>query len=112
MRKILNIILIVIVLAVFPTSVFAGGEVLSFPDDSVQEQAGEETMTIDLYINSSTVVRLESVPVNGYLDVYSILGVKVTGVNLKSYAGNCSIDLPKGIYILKAGKVAKKIVVR
>ncbi len=69
-------------------------------------------MSIDVYINGSDKIQLEDIPTEGFLEVYSILGVKVTNVNLKKCVGNCTLNLPKGIYILKAGNVARKIVVR
>jgi hypothetical protein len=77
-----------------------------------QEEVQDKTMTIDLLINHTISIRLENVPTSGYLEVYSILGVKVTGVNLKTISAPHPIELPKGIYILKAGKVAQKIIVR
>ena len=55
---------------------------------------------------------MENIPTAGYLEVYSILGVKVRSINLRTYLGVCNIELPKGIYILKAGKVAQKVIVK
>lgn len=75
------------------------------------DDSGEKT-TIEVLINGSTTARLENVPLEGTLDVYSILGVKVTSLKLKNHLSNYMIDLPNGIYILKAGKVSKKVVVR
>ncbi len=74
-----------------------------FPDD---------IRTIDVYINGIDKIQMENIPNEGYLDVYSILGVKVTKKNLKTCTVDCTFNLPKGIYILKAGKVAKKIIVK
>lgn len=72
----------------------------------------EKTMSIEVIINNTSKITLEGVPEKGYLEVYSILGVKVTSKNLNSCIGGGYIELAKGIYILKAGKVAKKIIVR
>ena len=70
------------------------------------------TMTFDILINGASKVRMNDVPTAGSLDVFSILGVKVTSVNLKECANGYSMDLTKGLYILKAGRVAQKVIVR
>lgn len=77
--------------------------------------AGEQqdnTMTLEVVINGISKVTMENIPTTGYLEVYSILGVKVRSINLRTYLGVCNIELPKGIYILKAGKVAQKVIVK
>lgn len=85
-----------------------------FPSNGfpISEQQDDRTMSLEVMINSSMKITMENVPLTGYLEVYSILGVRVVNVNLKTCVGGCPIDLPKGIYILKAGKVAQKIIVR
>ena len=86
---------------------------LDFPaTNSVFEQQ-DKTMSFDVTINGTTKIKMENTPTSGFLEVYSILGVKVTSINLKTCVdGGCYLDLPKGLYIFKAGKVALKVVVR
>lgn len=72
----------------------------------------EKVMTIDVLINNNSKVQMVDVPTTGYLEVFSILGVKVMTINLRNVTGVFPIDLPKGVYILKAGKVAQKIIAR
>lgn len=79
---------------------------------SITNQPLDNTTTLEVNINNTTKIKMENVPTSGYLEVYSILGVKVTSINLKTCFGSCYIDLPKGLYILKAGKSAQKIIVR
>lgn len=60
---------------------------------------------------------MENVPTKGYLEIYSILGVKVKSINLKECAvgdnfGSYTLEIGKGVYIIKAGKVSRKILVR
>lgn len=69
-------------------------------------------MSVEVMINGTSKITMENVPTTGYLEVYSILGVRVKSINLKTCIGGCYIDLPKGLYILKAGKVAQKVIVR
>lgn len=94
----------------------ANAEKLEYPVNIVisDPEANDKTMTLEITINQDAKIKLENTPTSGYLEVYSILGLKVTSINLKtcSATNSCSIDLSKGLYILKAGKVAKKIVVK
>lgn len=79
---------------------------------SIADKPLDNTTTLEVNINNTTKIKMENVPTTGYLEVYSILGVKVTSINLKTIVGSCYLDLPKGLYILKAGKSAQKIIVR
>ena len=85
---------------------------LSTNDFPIPNERQDDTTTLEVIINNTTKVKMENVPTTGYLEVYSILGVRVTSINLKTRLSECFIELPKGIYILKAGKVAQKIIVR
>lgn len=77
------------------------------------ETINDNVKTIDILINGNSMVQLKDVPKVGYLEVYSILGVKVKSISLRSIDGVYEgLTLPKGIYILKAGKVAQKVIVR
>lgn len=76
----------------------------------------QDFMTLEIQINGSTLT-MEGVPTKGYLEVYSILGTKVKTINLQEcFAGDefgsYTLDLGKGVYLLKAGKVSRKILVR
>lgn len=72
----------------------------------------EELIDLEVTINSITKIELQNVPKDGYLEVFSILGVRVARVSIKDSVGKCFIDLSKGLYILKAGEVAQKIIVK
>lgn len=87
---------------------------LDFPinEYTIADQQFDKGLVLSVTINYTTKIQLENVPQVGYLEVYSILGVKVTSVNLRDCVGGCYIDLPKGLYILKAGKSAQKVIVR
>jgi hypothetical protein len=81
-------------------------------DFLIAEQPQDSTTTLEVIVNTTTKIKMENIPTSGYLEVYSILGVKVSSVSLKTRISTWNIELPKGLYILKAGKVAQKIVVR
>lgn len=107
---------------IFITLLFAGvtltanAEKPDYPTDIVMSdsETNDKTMKLKVKINQDSEIEMENVPTSGYLEVYSILGLKITSINLKTCTAtnSCSIDLSKGLYILKAGKVAKKIVVK
>lgn len=91
------------------STLFASG----LPTKIVNKQ---NMMTLEIQINGNTLL-MEGVPTTGYLEVYSILGTKIKSVNLKEcFAGDnfgsYTLDLGKGVYILKAGKVSRKVLVR
>ncbi|MDR1881574.1 MAG: T9SS type A sorting domain-containing protein [Prevotella sp.] len=78
-----------------------------------QQTPDDKTINLIVEINNGAIrIPLANAPVSGYLEVYSILGVKITSINLKTCIGICSLELPKGLYIIKAGKIAQKIIVR
>lgn len=85
-----------------------------FSISSSTEVSNDKVKTINIYINSNrnNKIQMKDVPKVGYLEVYSILGVKVKSVSLGSFDVEYDgLTLPKGIYILKAGKVAQKVIV-
>lgn len=97
-------------LALLSFSAYAGG---NFPSLLSSEVAEDNVKTLYILINERTSkVEMKDVPKTGYLEVYSILGVKVKSINLASIDAEYELTLPKGIYILKAGKVAQKVIIR
>lgn len=77
-----------------------------------EEQKDNNYATLRITINSSMVVNLKDVPKVGQLEIMSILGKRVTTKNLKDCAEGVYVDLPNGIYVIKAGKVSQKIAIR
>lgn len=85
----------------------------SFSSESTLVETKDKTMDLELLINGSTKMIMNNIPTEGNLEIYNIIGVLVLRVNLKQcYSGTYSIDLPKGIFILKAGTVACRIVAK
>ena len=72
------------------------------------EQAQEEDITIS--VSGQTVL------VNGAqgktLEVISLTGRQVLSVKIDSPAQRIELNVPKGCYILKIGKVARKVAIR
>lgn len=95
-------------------SLTASSEEMDLPTNVSASESKEKTMSLKVTINQVTEVKMENIPTTGNLEVYSILGVRVKSINLKTCVDDksCSIDLNKGVYILKAGKVAQKVIVK
>lgn len=105
-------IVILFLLAIPFVSVSAGQSGM-FSEFSVLEK-NDKAVDLELLINGNSKITMKGVPTEGYLEVYSVIGVRVLRVNLKQCVGvgAYSLDLPKGVYIFRAGKVAQKVFVR
>lgn len=77
------------------------------------EVADDNIMDIEVVVNGNSF-KMTDVPTRGYIEVYSILGVKVTTLILDKSKPRYDIPvtLPKGVYIIKAGKVSQKVIAR
>lgn len=105
-KKILLLIcLLTFSVMAFPTTgLFAEGE------ESVKVK--EEVMTIVVRINNDSYTVMKDIPTVGYFDVYTILGERIKRLDLKKCDEGVDLELSKGLYILRAGKVTQKIIVR
>ena len=72
------------------------------------EQVAEEEATIHIDGTSVTVLGAQGES----LEVVSLTGRRVMTVKIESPAQRIELNLPKGCYILKIGKVVRKISVR
>lgn len=70
-----------------------------------------DTQATEIYAMSNKLV-VENLPYSGRLQVFSILGVNVASIDVRSGNGEYSINLPKGYYIVKIGDVVRKIAVK
>lgn len=96
----------------FSTSAFSLGSTFSDTPFQLDTQNKDNTVTITITINSSSTMELKGVDKTANFEVMSVLGKRVTIKQVKDCADGVYLELPNGIYILKAGKVAQKIVVR
>lgn len=91
-----------LLMATFPLTV-AASEMEFAVSDQVEEQV---EITIDkqtVYINGAQ---------GSTLEVVSLTGRQVMSVKIESPAQRIELNIPKGCYILKVGKVVRKIQVR
>ena len=101
MMKRLQIIALSLLLVAAPVSLMA---------QSDREEVDTELSAISLSVNGSKV------HVSGAegetLEVYNLTGVKVASIRIDSNDKSFSLNLQRGCYILKVGKVVRKISIR
>jgi len=64
---------------------------------------------IKLVENSITI---EDLPGNGLLEIFNIMGVRVYSRRMSAGTHTYTLNLPKGYYIIKIGKITKKVAIR
>ena len=74
------------------------------------EMQEQEINTISISI-SGNVLRVEGAD-NETLYIYNVVGVRVMSIKIDSQDKRYSLSLPKGCYIIKVGKVVRKISIR
>lgn len=66
---------------------------------------------IEVVINGEKI-SVQSLPQDGVVEVFNVLGSKVTTFVVNGGVCTSRVNLPKGYYILKSDNVTKKIVVK
>lgn len=74
------------------------------------EMQEQEINTISISI-SGNVLRVEGAD-NETLYIYNVVGVRVMSFKIDGQDKRYSLSLPKGCYIIKVGKVVRKISIR
>ncbi|EFL45104.1 hypothetical protein HMPREF9296_1831 [Prevotella disiens FB035-09AN] len=74
------------------------------------EMQEQEINTISISI-SGNVLRVEGAD-NETLYIYNVVGVRVMSIKIDGQDKRYSLSLPKGCYIIKVGKVVRKISIR
>ncbi len=66
---------------------------------------------IELIVNGDKI-SVQSLPQNGVVEVFNILGSKVMTFQVVAGKSTVRINLPRGYYILKSDDITRKIVVK
>lgn len=89
---------------------------IHFPTVSAQE--GKKSVAIEneqtplvLSVNGNNV-RVQNASPGSHLEVYNVLGVKITSLKIDSSDKTYTLNLPKGWYILKIENIARKIAIK
>lgn len=105
MKRLLISLFAVVVLAFMPVSVHASAYYLA----GVMEMQAEQE-NIELYYNNGT---LQVTGAEGCtLEVVAVTGKRVLSVEIDTPAKKIELNIPKGCYIVRVGKVVRKVSVR
>ena len=78
--------------------------------ESMIEIIDSEIQNVSISVNEST---LQITGANGQvLHVYNVAGVRVMSVKVEGLDKRIELNLPKGCYIVKVGKVVRKISIK
>ena len=102
MRKRLIVYAFSMAMLMIPASMLRASEIVSF---AVEQQSIEEEITISINGQNVTVSGAQGET----LEVISLTGRKVMAVKIESPVQRIEINVPKGCYILKIGKVVRKV---
>lgn len=78
---------------------------------SAVEIVDNDFQAITISINSESVLRVTGA-VGETLYIYNITGVRVMSIKVDGADKSYSLNLPKGCYIVKVGKMVRKISIR
>lgn len=74
---------------------------------AVENEQTSVTLTI-----TGNNVRVQNATPGSSLEVYNVLGMKVTSIKIDSTDKTFTLNLPKGCYILKIENIARKIAIK
>lgn len=75
-------------------------------------QKEQPSSTIVLTVSAENRVRVQNAEPGSQMEVYNIVGVKLTTIRIDSTDVTVQVNLPKGYYIFKIGNVVRKVVIK
>ena len=75
--------------------------------ETVQHEPVSLTITV-----SGTTIRVQNATPGSTMEVYDILGVKITSVRIDTADKTVTLNFPKGYYIFKVGDTVRKVVIK
>ncbi len=94
---------------IFAVAMGAAVPVTAVADTSI-EIIDNEVQTINVAVSESTI---HVTGANGQvMHVYNVTGMKLMSVKIEGQDKKVEINLPKGCYIVKVGKVVRKIYIK
>ena len=87
---------------------------LTFSSQSVAwvQDGRKPSSTIVLTVSAENRVRVQNAEPGSQMEVYNIVGVKLTTIRIDSTDVTVQVNLPKGYYIFKIGNVVRKVVIK
>lgn len=74
-----------------------------------QEQPSSQIL---LTVSVDNQVRVQNAEPGSQMEVYNIVGVKLTTIRIESADAMVQVNLSKGYYIFKIGNVVRKVVIK
>lgn len=90
---------------------------LGFPANAQESRGGfamektEEQHSVEIIFAENRVI-LKNLPNDDVLEVFNIMGAKIYSRRVSAGTNEYILSLPRGFYILKVGKITKKIAVK
>lgn len=101
-RNILSLLFLMTLLVGVPFGAMA------FPSVEIIDN---DFQTVNISVNEESVLRVTGAA-GQVLDVYNVTGVKVMSIKVDGADKSYPLNLAKGCYIVKVGKVVRKVYVR
>lgn len=90
-----------------PVCVQAGKPVMWMASSLLQDDLAP--IEIAVYGNR---IRVKNAPVGSYLEIYSVVGIKVKEIEIKQSSAEYTLNIAKGYYIIRIGDTVRKVVIR
>lgn len=75
-----------------------------------QQRANDlDSVEISAYENRIVVT---NAPIGSVLQIYSVVGIKVKEIEMRSSSGEYPVDIAKGYYIVRIGETVRKVAIR
>lgn len=75
----------------------------------VTRQEDPDPIEITAYENR---IKVTNAPVGSYLEIYSVVGIKVKEIEIKQSTAEYPVDIAKGYYIIRIGDTVRKVAIR
>jgi len=77
----------------------------------LSENAGSDRAAIEISIVGNKIF-IENAPIGKKIEIFSVVGLKVSEIEIKNSSGEYSLNASKGYYILKISDTFRKVVIR
>ena len=57
-------------------------------------------------------IKVTNAPIGSKLEIYSVIGIKVVEIEMKQSAGEYTVNIAKGYYIIRIGEIVRKVAIR
>ena len=104
MKKSLLSLLFLLACMCFQTAVFA-------QQDAKKPVSNDSERVIEMTVVGNRIF-LENAPIGKRIEVFSVVGLKVADIEIKTPSGEHLLNVPKGYYILRIGDIVRKVAIR